>query len=95
MKELEQINKKTRRTDCIRLRKTIYGNVDAALRFYKTYARYLTHDMGMKRCAADACLFTLKDEEGRTKLISSCHVDDTLLCGTKEEIEKFKKSLKN
>jgi len=28
-------------------------------------------------------------------LISSCHVDDTLLCGTKEEIERFKKSLKN
>jgi hypothetical protein len=94
MKELEQINEKTRRTDCICLRKTIYGNVDAALRFYKTYAHYLTHDMGMKQCVANACLFTLKDEEGRTKLISSCHVDDTLLCGTKEEIEKFKKSLK-
>ena len=94
MKELDQIDEKTRKMNCICLRKTIYGNVDAALRFYNTYAQYLIDEIGMVRSKADACLFVWKDEAGRTKLVSSCHVDDTLLIGNKETIEQFKTSLK-
>ena len=95
MTELGQIDEETRRRMCLRLLKTIYGNVDAALRFYKAYSNYLMKEMGMTRSQADACLFFLKDESGKTILITSCHVDYTLLCGTKEAIDTFKEQLKN
>ena len=45
MKELGQINKKFRKNNCIRSRKSIHGNVDSALRFYRTYAKYLCEDI--------------------------------------------------
>ena len=73
---------------------SIYGNVDAALRFYRTYARHLIDEMGMTRSKVDACLFYLKDSKGQVQLISSCHVDDTLLVGTRESIDLFKELLK-
>ena len=50
--------------------------------------------MGMTRSKVDPCIFYLKENEGQVKMISSCHVDDTLLIGTRESIDLFKELLK-
>lgn len=61
--------------------------VDAALIFYKAYSNHLSKEMKMERSKSDACLFTKKDDERKVVLVTSCHVDDTLVGGTKESIE--------
>jgi hypothetical protein len=43
---------------CLQLLKSMYGNVDAALQFFKTYSAHLTGPMmGMKQSLADPCAF--------------------------------------
>lgn len=91
---LKQIDEETLRQMCIMLNKCIYGNVDAALRFYNAYSKYLMKQVGLKRSLADSCLFYLQDETGKVILIAVCHVDDTLLIGRPETINNFKEQLK-
>src|SRR5687767_5885920 len=43
-------------TTYIRFLKLIYGNVDVALRFYRTYADHLVNEMNMTRSQLDACI---------------------------------------
>jgi hypothetical protein len=80
--------------NCIELLKSIYGNVDAAIRFFKTYKKHLVEKMGMIQSLADPCVFYKKNEAGRTVLIAICFVDDTLLIGLKTEIEWYKTNVK-
>jgi hypothetical protein len=66
----------------------MYGNVDVALRFFKTYSLHL------KQSLADLCIFYKQNKDNNTVLIMVCIVDDTLLVGTKEEVECFKEGIK-
>jgi hypothetical protein len=36
-------------THCVELGKSMYGNVDAALRFFRTLKEHLVENIGMKR----------------------------------------------
>ena len=94
MMELGQIDAKEKATNCIQLNKNIYGMVDAALIFYKAYLTHLMKEMEMERSKSNACLFTKRDSDGKVTLVTSCHVDDTLVAGTKESIAWFKTQLK-
>ena len=80
---------------CIQLLKSMYGNVDAAIRFFKTYKRHLTIAMKMTQSLADLCIFYKRDKTGRTVLIAICFVDNTLLFGLKEEIEWYKDGVRS
>ena len=91
---LGQADEETIQHKCIMLNKSIYGNVDAALRFYRAYSKHLMDQMGMERSKVNSCLFYLYDELGRIALVAVCHVDDTLLVGTPERIKSFKEQLK-
>jgi len=93
MLELGQIDADKRPTNCLQLNKNIYGMVDAALIFYKAYAKQLMKEMKMERSKSDACLFVKHDQAGKVTLVTSCHVDDTLVAGTKESIAEFKAQL--
>jgi hypothetical protein len=79
--------------NCIQLLKFMYGNVDAAIRFFKTFRKHLMEKMGMKQSLADPCVFYKKNDTGRTVLIAICFVDDTLLFELKSEIEWYKESV--
>ena len=94
MMELGQIDAEEKATNCIQLNKNIYGMVDAALIFYKAYSVHLMKEMEMERSRSDACLFTKRDNDGKVTLVTSCHVDDTLVAGTKESIAWLKTYLK-
>ena len=92
--EMGFINEEEKETKCIQLLKSIYGNVDAALRFYRTLSKYIVETMDMKMSKTDPCLFFKKDEQNRLVLVAICHVDDTLLIGVKKEIEWYKTTIK-
>jgi hypothetical protein len=94
MDELGFVTTEEMQTHCIELGKSMYGNVDAALRFFRTLKEHLTKNIGMKNSQSDPCVFYLKDDNGATKLIVASHVDDCIMAGTKEAIEQFKMDVK-
>ena len=65
---------------CIRLDGGMYGNVDAALRFFIEFVKDLKK-VGMKQCLVDPWVFYLRDENEEPKLIAVMTVDDYLLAG--------------
>ena len=79
---------------CILLGKCIYGNVDAALCFYMTYTKYLITRLNMIWSYSDLCLFYKLDASNKLVLVVSCHVDSTMIAGTCEEVDNFKRVLK-
>ncbi len=94
MFELGFIDEKDIDENCILLLKSMYGNVDAAIRFFRTYRRHLLEKMKLEQSQADPCVFFKKNAKGMTVLIAITHVDDTLLIGTREAVDEFKKGIK-
>jgi hypothetical protein len=71
-----------------RLCLSMYGNVDAALRFFLLYKEILIK-LGFKQLLSDPCVFILRNERDEIVVISSIHVDDTLIAGRKKEVYEF------
>jgi hypothetical protein len=94
MDELGFVTRNEMYTHCVELRKSMYGNVDAALRFFRTLKEHLTKNIGMMNSKSDPCVFYLKDDKGETILIVATHVDDCIMAGSKDVIEQFKKDVK-
>jgi len=93
MMELGFISKAEKVETCAELQKGMYGNVDAALRFYKTYSKHLIEQVKMKKCRSDPCVFVMKEND-KPQMVALIHVDDTMLCGKKKAIEFFKEKVK-
>jgi len=75
----------------LRLKKTIYGLVQAAKAFYKKLSQVLK-DIGFEGGLIDPCLLTRKGEQGVVYI--AIYVDDCLCCGEMQEIESAIKDLK-
>jgi hypothetical protein len=75
---------------CIQLLKSMYGNVDAALKFFKTYKEHVTKVILLNQSRADPCVFIKKDDQGRVVLLATVFVDDTVLLGIRTEIDRYK-----
>jgi hypothetical protein len=88
MVELGFISKERAEMTVAQLLKSMYGNVNAALRFFKEYVKHMCSKEGMNmyQNLADPCVF-VKKHEGKLVLIALTHVDDTQLCGEKRWIE--------
>jgi hypothetical protein len=70
------------------LTKSMYGNVDAPLRFFIKYKGILK-SLRMKQCKVDPCVFYRTDDEGYLELIIACHVDDSIIAGRKPTIDRY------
>jgi hypothetical protein len=88
MVKLGMISQEEADGTCFRLLKTMYGNVDAALRFFIKYKSIL-RDMEFQQCQTDPCIFVKRNVEGIIVMMLATHVDDTLVSGRKEEIMQF------
>ena len=91
--ELGFITEEQRRTTCIQLRRSMYGNVDAALRWQREFTNYLVQECGFVRCRSDPCILFLR-EEGILKIVMSIHVDDSLCAGSKEDLENLYRNVR-
>ena len=80
---------------CIELQKGMYGQCDAALRFFIRFTKYLESDRceGVVQCKSDPCIFYKKDENGFPLLVFAVTVDDCLMGGTPKEMDIFMKQV--
>ena len=66
--------------------KSMYGNVDAALRFFLLH-RSILLSIGFIQSKKDPCLFFKLQDDKTLMLLSSSHVDDTLCAGRKPHVK--------
>ena len=71
----------------------MYGNVDAAIKFFKELTRWLVDKIKMTQSLSDPCVFFMLDENKNLKLFISVTVDDFAVTGLPKEIETFMKGL--
>ena len=81
-----------RKTLAILLKKSMYGNVDAAIKFFKLLAEHMKK-MEMKQSLADPCVFYKLDANGELLLMVSVTVDDCAVTGLPNDIEWFMTNL--
>ena len=75
---------------CIELGKGMYGNVDAALKFFIELTEILVSDaVGMTQSKADPCVFYKKDDNGFPICIVVATVDDCLIAGKPDDIKEL------
>ncbi len=87
------ITEEEAKNECIELTGGMYGSPESALQFFNAYINHLKKH-GYKQSRMDPSVVYKKDARDRTVLIAVIHVDDTLLVGTKEEIQIFKDTIK-
>ena len=80
----------------IKLAKSMYGNVDAAIKFFKTLIDVTAEDKGMKmqQSQVDPCLLYLH-EDGELKLIVTITVDDCAVSGHPTDVKWFMDGLES
>ena len=95
MKELGFINKKEEEEQCIKLVRSMYGNVDAALRWNKAFIKLCTdNEIGCIQSQADPCILYKRNKTGELQLIVALYVDNVLISGNEKEIYMFKTKFK-
>jgi hypothetical protein len=87
-----QVVESTTSTDCLKLRKSLYGLVQASRQWWKHFVKTLKN-LNFKRSKIDPCLLMRQDESGI--LILCIYVDDVLCIGTSASIEKGIKDILN
>jgi len=73
----------------ILLKKSMYGNVDAASKFFKLLSQWITGAMKMKQSFTDPCVFYKLDDQNKLMLLVSVTVDDCAVTGMESDIEWF------
>ncbi|MEM7291442.1 MAG: reverse transcriptase domain-containing protein, partial [Pseudomonadota bacterium] len=90
MVELGFLEPGEEKTTCIELIKSMYGNVDAALRWMLAFSSHLTEECGLIQSLADPCLFIKRGDNDELILLVVIYVDDVLIGGTTDEIKRLK-----
>ena len=93
MVECGFMTEEQRKELAILLKNSMYGNVDAAVKFFKVLTRWMVDKMGMTQSLADPCVFYKLDEEKKLKIYVSVTVDDCAVTGLSKDIEEFMKGL--
>ena len=88
MVELGFLTPEERDSTCVKLRRSMYGNVDAALRWLREFKKFLVEDCGFMACVADPCILYYKENE-KIIIVMSVHVDDSMVAGKKDDLVKF------
>jgi len=79
MVELGYVMHEEQQLYAILLDQNMYGNVDAALRFFEKYSGILVMNLGFMQSQTDPCIFFKNDKAGKLTLLISTHVDDLLI----------------
>ena len=90
MKEMVFITDNDKEEYCIKLKRSMYGNVDAELLWMKQFTKTITKDMEreLKQILVDPCMF-YRMENNQVILIVIVYVDDTIVTGTPEDVDMF------
>ena len=71
--------------------KSMYGNVDAAIKFFNLFSTYVTDENGMKmyQSKSDPCVFFKLNNKNKLVLMVTITVDDCAITGRNDDIEWF------
>ena len=95
MRELGFITKEEVYEKCIKLVRSMHGNVDAALRWQKAFIKLCTkNEIKCIQSKIDPCMLYKKDEEGKLRLIIAVYVDEVLISRREMDIREFKETFK-
>jgi len=85
-----------RKKFAIKLGKSMYGNIDAAIKFFKTLIEVTTEEKGMKmqQSQVDPCLLYLHEDD-ELKLIVTITVDDCAVSGHPDNVKWFMDGLES
>ena len=86
--DLGFITEYQRATSCIKLVKAMYGNIDSPLRWLKTFTKILKA-IGLTQCESDPCSFYQRDEKNLLKIALSIYVDDSIIIGSRKDVDQF------
>jgi hypothetical protein len=89
MVKLGFVTEQERKDFAIELGKSMYGNVDAALLFFRTFKSIVVGKLGLKQSLTDPCVFYGVNAKGVLDIIVSTHVDDSAVGGRKTRVQKF------
>ena len=67
--------------------KLMYGNVDAASKFFKLPSQWITGTMKMKQSFTDPCVFYKLNNQNKLMLLVSVAVDDCTVTGLELDIK--------
>ena len=71
----------------------MYGNMDAAVKFFKLLSRWMIDNKEMKQSLADPCVFYKLDLNDKLDFLVSITVDDCAVTGPMKSIKWFMKGL--
>ena len=97
MVELGFITKEQYQNQCIKLIRSMYGNVDAALRWQRCFVETCTDKEGnikLTQSQVDPCLLYKRNDKGETTLLVVMYVDDILVSGQPKTIRWFMNEFK-
>ena len=83
------LTEQQRKELAILLKNSMYGNVDAAIKFFKLLAKWIRENMKMKQSQSDPCVFYKLDDDGELLLMVSVTVDDCAVTGMESDINWF------
>ena len=89
MVELGFLTREESENFVIELLNSMYGNVDAALKFHKELVTFLVDECAMIQSLCDPCLLFKLNEKKELILIATTTVDDCAISGKNEDIEKL------
>ncbi len=97
MIKLGMISEEEAKETVYELMTTMYGNVDAALRFFIKYQDILLK-MGLQQLKTDPCVFFKTNSRNEIVLLLATHVEETLTVGQKKDLDillnEFERNLK-
>ena len=81
---------------CIELQGGMYGNVDSALLYFMRFKAFAVSEDGLKlkQSQADPCLFFEVNSDGNVNGVIVVYVDDCLLAGPQEFVDRMKAKIK-
>jgi hypothetical protein len=91
MVELDYITEEIKEEYCIQLNAPMYGKVDVPLMFKRTLTKQLKA-IGCYESKVDPCVHCVK-ENGKVVLVGATTVDDILVAGRPEAIQRYKEGL--
>ena len=95
MKEIGFITEEEERNKCIKLVRSMYGNVDAALRCQKAFIKLGTNkEIKCIQSNTDPCMLYKRNQKGKICLVIAVYVDDVLMARKSKSIKTFKEQFR-
>ena len=95
MRKFGLIIEEEERDKCIKLVRSMYGNVDAALRWQKAFIKlYINNEIKCIQSKTDQFMLCKKNHKGKICLMMPVYVDNVLMTGESANIKIFKEQFR-